>query len=176
MAAYWHEKGTWLQEMTLVGHNDGMRNIPDLVAELRGVLVALDNAGVQYALCGGLAANIYGADRFTKDIDLLVAPEDLDAALEAARASGFTIDSGIIPLCGGAYRMYRVVKLDEGWEEPLSLDLMIADGGTYASAYASRHAVQHEDRQLWLVTLETLIEMKRESGRPIDQQDIERLT
>ncbi len=153
-----------------------MRDIPDLVAELRAVLAALDDAAVQYALCGGLAANIYGADRFTKDIDLLVAPEDLETALKVAHASGFTTDSGIIPLSGGTYRMHRVVKLEKGWEEPLSLDLMIADGGTYASAYESRHAVQHEDRQLWLVTLETLIEMKRESGRPIDQQDIERLT
>ncbi len=92
------------------------------------------------------------------------------------RASGFTIDSGIIPLSGGIYRMHRVVKLEGNWEEPLSLDLMIADRGTYASAYESRHAVEHEDLELWLVRLENLIEMKRESGRPIDQQDIERLT
>ncbi len=42
------------------------------------MLQSLDTAGVAYALCGGLAANIYGADRFTKDIDLLVAPGDLD--------------------------------------------------------------------------------------------------
>ena len=153
-----------------------MREIPDLVAELRTVMGALSAAGVAYALCGGLAANIYGADRFTKDIDLLIAPEDMEAALEAARACGFNSDSGIIPLGGGRYRMHRVVKLEEGWEEPLPLGLMIADGGTYASAYASRRPVQHEDDELWLVTVDRLIEMKRESARPIDQQDIERLS
>lgn len=153
-----------------------MREIPDLVAELRGLLGAFSTASVAYALCGGLAANIYGADRFTKDIDLLIAPDDMEAALEVARGCGFNIDSGIISFGGGVYRMHRVVKLEQGWEEPLPLGLMIADTGAYASAYASRRSVQHEDEALWLVTLERLIEMKREAGRPIDQQDIERLS
>ena len=62
------------------------------------------------------------------------------------------------------YRMHRVAKLEGDWEKPLSLDLMIADRGTYASVYESRHAVEHEDRQLWLVRLENLLEMRRESG------------
>ena len=77
-----------------------MRNVPDLVAEMRSLLAALADAGVEYALCGGLAANIYGADRFTKDIDLLVAPAHLEVALAAARDCGFDIDSGVIPLSG----------------------------------------------------------------------------
>ena len=157
-------------------HNGAMREIPDLVAELRAVLTALGEAKVAYALCGGLAANIYGADRFTKDIDLLVAPGDLDGALAAARSCGFNIDSGVMPLGDGKHRMHRVVKLEPGWEEPLPLDLMIADSGTYAAAYDSRQCLDHEDQQLWLVTRADLLEMKRESGRPIDQQDIERLS
>jgi hypothetical protein len=72
--------------------------------------------------------------------------------------------------------MHRVVKLDEGWEEPLQLDSLIADGGTYADAYASRYPVPQEDLELWLVALEELIAMKREADRPIDRQDIERLS
>lgn len=59
---------------------------------------------------------------------------------------------------------------------PCKLDLLIADGGTYADAYGSRYSVAHEDLQLWLVSLEQLIAMKRAAGRPIDQQDIERLS
>jgi hypothetical protein len=53
---------------------------------------------------------------------------------------------------------------------------MIAEGGTYADAYASRCAVPQEDLQLWLVARDQLIAMKRESNRPIDQQDVERLS
>jgi hypothetical protein len=54
--------------------------------------------------------------------------------------------------------------------------LLIADGGTYADAYASRYPVPQEDLELWLVALEELIAMKREADRPIDRQDIERLS
>ncbi|MCH7825062.1 MAG: hypothetical protein IH849_09705 [Acidobacteria bacterium] len=54
--------------------------------------------------------------------------------------------------------------------------MLIAAGGTYADAYESRYAVPQEDLELWLVTLDELIKMKRESDRPIDRQDIDRLT
>lgn len=143
---------------------------------MRTLLSALADEGLGYALCGGLAANIYGADRFTVDIDLLIAPNDLERALAVANRCGFTIDAGMLPLLGGTRQMRRVAKLVPGWEEPLQLDLLIADGGTYADAYESRYAVAQEDLELWLVALEKLIEMKREANRPIDRQDIERLS
>ena len=120
--------------------------------------------GSGYALCGGLAANIYGADRFTVDIDLLVAPDDLEDAMTVARGCGFTIDAGMQPLLGGARQMHRVVKLVAGWEEPLQLDLLIADGGTYADAYESRYVVAHEEVELWLVALETADRDEARSG------------
>ena len=153
-----------------------MPNVPDLVAEMRALLQAFADAGVEYALCGGLAANIYGADRFTIDIDLLVAPTDVESAVGVAHGCGFTIDSGIIPFDEGTRQIRRVVKLEEGWEEPLQLDLLIAAGGTYADAYESRYSVPQEELELWLVALDQLIEMKREANRPIDRQDIERLS
>ncbi len=109
--------------------NGRMRTTPDLVVETRTLLSALADEGVGYPLCGGLAANIYGADRFTVDIDLLIAPDDLERALTVAKRCGFTIDAGLLPLLGGARQMHRVVKLVTGWEEPLQLDLLIADGG-----------------------------------------------
>lgn len=152
-----------------------MRKLPDLVAEMRLLLRALGEAEVEYALCGGLAANVYGADRFTKDIDLLIAPADLDRALEVARSCGFDIDSGEIPLQGGKRSARRLVKLQPDWDEPLQLDLLIAEGGSYASALESRYPVAQEDMELWLVSREQLIAMKREAGRPIDRQDIDRI-
>ncbi len=49
----------------------------DLHDELVSLVGALDAAGVDYALIGGLAVAVWGVPRFTQDIDLLVRREDL---------------------------------------------------------------------------------------------------
>jgi hypothetical protein len=49
-----------------------------LYDELREVLAALDEAGVEYAPVGALAVAVWGAPRATKDIDLLVQKHDVD--------------------------------------------------------------------------------------------------
>jgi len=43
----------------------------DLQAELRGIVQALDAAGIAYALVGGLAVSIYATPRATEDVDIL---------------------------------------------------------------------------------------------------------
>jgi len=63
----------------------------DLIAELAGILAALERDGVDYALCGGIALAIYKRPRFTDDIDILVLPTGLSAALASARSVGFDI-------------------------------------------------------------------------------------
>ena len=49
----------------------------DLAAELAAIVAALDEAGIPYALCGGLAVAVHGHARATQYIDLLVLPEDV---------------------------------------------------------------------------------------------------
>jgi predicted nucleotidyltransferase len=39
---------------------------------VRTVFQALDAAGVRFLVAGGLAVNVYGVHRFTKDIDLVI--------------------------------------------------------------------------------------------------------
>jgi hypothetical protein len=56
-----------------------------LFDELRSIVSALDGAGVDYALVGGLAVAVWGAPRATKDIDLLIQPDALPRAMAAAR-------------------------------------------------------------------------------------------
>lgn len=50
---------------------------------------ALEQAGIPHALMGGLAAARVGRERSAKDIDLFVAPEQADPALDALAAAGF---------------------------------------------------------------------------------------
>ena len=49
----------------------------NLVDELHAVCTALVQAGLRHAVCGGVAVTVHGATRSKKDIDVLIAPEDL---------------------------------------------------------------------------------------------------
>ncbi len=56
------------------------------------VVLALDEAKIEYALMGGIAATILGGHRFTHDIDIFVKPAQADEALESLGKRGFDIE------------------------------------------------------------------------------------
>jgi hypothetical protein len=62
----------------------------NLVDELHAVCAALVATGVRHAVCGGIAVTVHGATRSTKDIDILVHPDDLGRAMDCVRPLGFT--------------------------------------------------------------------------------------
>jgi hypothetical protein len=148
----------------------------DLVAELANVSRALDRAGVAYAVCGGIAVTIHGHVRATKDIDLLIRPEDRDRALETVATLGF--DRAALPMTFGAgtpseRHVQRVTKLEAG--ESLTVDFLIV-GPAYEGAWSGRESYAWEGTTLTVVSLEGLLAMKRIAGRIQDLADIERLT
>jgi hypothetical protein len=55
-------------------------------------VVAVESAGIPYVLLGGLASAVLGRARHSTDVDLLVKPEDADAALAALAGAGFVIE------------------------------------------------------------------------------------
>lgn len=56
----------------------------DLLEELKKLTTKFDQVGIDYALCGGLALAIYARPRATLDIDILIEPETLSQAEDAA--------------------------------------------------------------------------------------------
>ena len=54
----------------------------DLFRELTSLLSALDEEGIDYALCGGLAMAVHGYPRATVDIDLLILAKDAESRKE----------------------------------------------------------------------------------------------
>jgi hypothetical protein len=50
---------------------------------------ALEQAGIPYAVIGGLALPTLGRERYTKDVDLFVTPDHAEAALEGLERAGF---------------------------------------------------------------------------------------
>jgi Uncharacterised nucleotidyltransferase len=147
----------------------------NLVDELHAIADALSGAGIEYAVCGGIAVTVHGATRTTKDIDLLVERSDLPRILELIRPLGYAFVALPMTFDAGTERerhVQRVSKMEA--QHHLIVDLMIAEQG-FAGLLADRVSFDLPRGRLSVVSRSTLLRMKRLAGRPQDLADIERL-
>ena len=146
-----------------------------LVAELESVVDLLHEAGVEYALCGGLAVAVHGYERFTKDIDLLVLADDAPRITALVRQLGFSLSTGPMPFgvgTGEEREVHRISKLLE--HGPLPLDLVVV-GPALQGVWETRQQRRWRGRHLTVISADGLATMKRLAGRPQDLLDLERL-
>jgi hypothetical protein len=146
-----------------------------LVDELHAIAAALTTAGVTYAVCGGVAVTIYGATRSTKDIDVVIRPDDVARVLEIVRPLGYTFAALPMAFDEGTPKerhVQRVSKIDG--REHLLLDLLLADGA-FADAMDDRIDIALPEGPLSVVSLRTLTRMKQLAGRAQDLADLEKL-
>ena len=62
-------------------------------ATLRDALAAVDEAGIEYLLMGGIGSATLGRPRFTHDIDLFVKPDGARPSLDALARAGFETET-----------------------------------------------------------------------------------
>ena len=144
----------------------------DLYDEFATLIGALEAAGADYAVCGGLAMAIHGFPRATIDVDLVVPPNAAERVLACARVLRYTISADPMSLAGGAVEIRRVTKIGHG--DLLSLDLLLVTPAI-ESAWKERVRVRWERGELWVVSRQGLISLKRLRGSGQDQDDIKRL-
>lgn len=147
----------------------------NLVDELHAVCAALVGANIRHAICGGIAVTIYGATRTTKDIDILVSPDDLERALEVVRPLGYKFPALPMVFEEGTERerhVQRVSKIHEG--DHLVVDFLL-EVAAFSGFLAGRVEVNTAAGSLVVVTRDVLVRMKQMAGRPQDVADIEKL-
>lgn len=145
----------------------------NLKSELITLTDLLNEASIDYAVCGGLAMAIHGYVRGTKDVDLLVRRGDLERITELVEGVGFNLPAGIIPFGIGtpnAREIFRVSKLIDNVVVPL--DLMLVSP-SLESVWDDRVLIEFEGRTICAVSRKGLIAMKRTAGRPQDLVDID---
>lgn len=142
----------------------------DLYEELTALVDALSAASVDYALCGGLALAVHGHPRFTKDIDLLVRPEDLDRILRIVEQCGYLDHAGRIPF--EQVTVYRTSKIHG--TEFLTLDLLQL-APIFDDVWSTRQFVRWETRLIQVVSAAGLAKMKRLAARDQDLVDLKKL-
>jgi hypothetical protein len=94
----------------------------DLLVELKQLALKLENAGIDYALCGGLAIAIYAKPRATLDIDIMIYPDFISETKKAAQELGFTLSAAPMVFKDGAVKIHRLTKIEKDSGEHLALD------------------------------------------------------
>lgn len=158
-----------------VGAASGASMGLNLIEELRQLVGLLAERGIEYAICGGVAVNIHGHVRTTRDIDLLIQQADLGRMLDAARELGFDIPAGPIPFQRGTDReriLYRASKVEEG--AILTIDLVLVTP-VFEDVWETRQRFRWLEREVAVVSLEGLAKMKLMAGRHQDLADLENL-
>jgi hypothetical protein len=136
----------------------------ELTDELTAFLDRLDQAAVEYALCGGLALAVHGEPRFTQNIDLLIPTDQLDKALVAVRSCGFTLETGWLKFpedTPNERRLFRLLKPDGS--DTVILDLLLTTP-VLEPVWESRESLNDGKRTISVVSREGLIRMKQTVG------------
>ncbi len=146
----------------------------DLLQEYSNIVNALDAKGLDYATCGGLAMAVHGYIRATKDIDILICREDLDAAFAVVREFGYDIEGLPLDFDGGQMQLRRLSKVDPESKSLITVDFLLVTDKT-RSVWDTRERIKWESGSAWVVSREGLIAMKTHAGRDQDIIDIRRL-
>lgn len=146
----------------------------NLLEELKNLTSRLDESGIDYALCGGLALAVYARPRATLDIDIMIESDFLTKTGELARDLGYTLDAAPMEFKNGSVVIHRLTKVDGDTGEVLMLDLLIVTPAT-RKAWQSRRAVEWDDGQLKVLSPKGLVYLKSLRGSGQDRDDIDYL-
>lgn len=143
--------------------------------------------GSAILIVGALAVNAHGFVRLTRDVDIVIClePENARQGLETLLQSGYQL---AIPESPAAFadaqkrerwraeKKMIVLKLWSDEHRRTPIDIFVYEPFPFAEEYAKSPRMEVCPGILApVVTLETLLQMKREAGRPQDLIDIEEL-
>lgn len=142
----------------------------DLFEELKSVIARLEEEGVPYALCGGLAMAVHGFPRATVAIDIVILANDLGRVEAAVRPLSFDVPAAPMTFRGGAVEIRRVSKVHASGQI-LPLDTLLVTAAIQ-EAWESRQAMVWEFGKITVISPEGLIALKSLRGSGRDQDDI----
>ena len=146
----------------------------DIYDEFLKLVASLDERGIDYALCGGMAMAVHGSPRATIDIDLLVLPGSLTELISLAEDLGYTIREKDLSFKDGAIEIRRISKIDRNSGDLLSLDFLLVTP-VIEAVWKTRVKAVWENRPLSVVSRRGLIALKSLRGSGQDIDDIRKL-
>jgi hypothetical protein len=156
------------------------------VAVIEPILDALNQAQVRYVVVGGVATVLHGVARFTADLDLIVdlSPAEARKAIAALTALGLKPHAPVEPM-SFADETVRCQWIDDKAMVVFSLadpanpfrvvDLFVSNPIPFDDLWERSKVVQLATVSARVASLDDLIDLKRQAGRPQDLADIEAL-
>lgn len=147
------------------------------------VFRALNRHGVRYLIVGGVAVNLSGVPRLTKDLDLMLdmSVDNLNRFLSAVRELGLR-PRAPVALEGFADASRRkawirekgavVFTLDDPRDPLTQVDVFLENPIDFGSAYEGRQKLEAGDMTLAVASIEDLIRLKERANRLQDKSDI----
>lgn len=157
------------------------------VRSVEAIVRALNEANVRYLIVGGLAVNAHGFVRLTRDIDIVLALDPANAALGLTTllAIGYQMSIPAPPAEFANSEMREswrrtkqmiVLKLWSDQHRRTPIDIFVYEPFVFTEEIKVASALEVcPGVPAPVVSLPTLLEMKRTAGRPQDLIDIEEL-
>lgn len=157
------------------------------LVSIEAITRALDEAGVQFIIVGGLAVVAHGYGRQTQDLDMVIRlqPETVRAAFRALEALGYRPR---IPVTAEGFanpeqrarwiaeKGMTVLNFHSDQHRDTPVDMFVTEPFDFAEEYS--FAMVEEiapGAPVHILRLETLLRVKQEAGRPQDLADIAEL-
>ena len=148
----------------------------------KNLFSSLNKESVKYMVAGGIAVNLYGIERATADIDIILKldkknllkfvkvakklglkpklPLALDDFIDAERRKGWIVDKDMV-----------VYSLYDAKNPFFLLDIFVEEPFNFDEVYEERKKIEFENTIIPLVPIKVLIVMKENSDRPQDKAD-----
>jgi len=155
------------------------------VTQFDTIFAVLQTTGVRYVVVGGVAVNLHGYQRFTKDVDLVVelVPDRALKARQALEAAGYKPNMPV------KLADFADPAIREGWirdkgmmvfqmyndQTRMSIDIFVQYPFDFDELWDQSMKIDLRDTSLRIASIDHLILMKRKANRPQDLLDIKQL-
>jgi predicted nucleotidyltransferase len=150
------------------------------MVDLEQLLPALNKAGVELIIVGGVAAIVHGSARLTQDLDIVYRrnPDNIGRLATALKPfAPYLRDAPPgLPFRWDAETIQRGLNFTLTTSAgPLDVLGEIAGGGTYETLFAHSRKLSVFGIECYCLGLDRLIQAKRDAGRPKDLEVIAEL-
>ena len=147
---------------------------------------ALNDADVKYVVVGGFATVLHGYARLTMAVDLMVdlAPQEATRAMQTLESLGFKPRAPVpaAQFADAAKRQewieqkgMKVFSFHNPANPMLTIDVFVQHPIPFTDLCARAERMVIEGVPVYICSIEDLITLKQQAGRPLDLLDIEKL-